>query len=260
MSASRETLEHRKTHNLCPRDGKPNAPNRKMCLSCLAKSAAKTERYRQRKIKNELCTNCGTETPVGTSRLCQECKDKASIYGHNAHVKRYDLRKMANICTLCNNNVVPGKTACQSCLDKRASIKKTKHKKNRSDGLCSQCGKNSPAGKGKRCQVCIDKRNDWYQGSSTQVKDKARRDENREVVIKHYGGKCVQCGELKPVRLAVDHIDGDGNTHRRKIKKYGSGFFRWLIDNDFPSGFQILCHNCNIEKHLNGGVCPHQVP
>jgi hypothetical protein len=129
---------------------------------------------------------------------------------------------------------------------------------NKHIGQCSQCGKNSPVTNGKRCQACIDKRNKWYQGSTTQTKDKTRRENNRAAAIEHYGGKCMCCGETEPCFLAIDHTDGDGNTHRKEINKYGSTFFKWLVDNDFPEGFQVLCHNCNMGKHINGGTCPHQ--
>lgn len=252
MPVSRETLEHRKTHNLCPRDGKPNAPNRKLCETCLAKCAAKTERYRQRKIKNKLCTNCGVEQPIGTSRLCIGCKDKASVYGHNAHIKRYNVRKQSKMCVDCNGAVELDKTLCLSCLERRKNNQQIKRDTFIANTLCSQCGGDLGGSTGKRCQVCIEKRNNWYQGSSTQHKDKERRDGNHNIVLKHYGGKCTKCGESELVCLAIDHMYGEGNTHRRKIKKYGSGFFKWLIDNDFPEGFQVLCHNCNIKKHLNG--------
>ena len=31
----------------------------------------------------------------------------------------------------------------------------------------------------------------------------------------------------------------------------------WLKRNDYPPGFQVLCHNCNWAKHALGR-CPHQ--
>lgn len=34
-------------------------------------------------------------------------------------------------------------------------------------------------------------------------------------------------------------------------------FYQWLEDNDYPPGFQTLCHNCNHAKHVLG-VCPHR--
>lgn len=30
----------------------------------------------------------------------------------------------------------------------------------------------------------------------------------------------------------------------------------WLKKNDYPKGFQILCHNCNMSKGFYG-YCPH---
>jgi hypothetical protein len=31
-----------------------------------------------------------------------------------------------------------------------------------------------------------------------------------------------------------------------------------LRKNGFPEGFQVLCANCNIGRHINGGICPHE--
>jgi hypothetical protein len=79
----------------------------------------------------------------------------------------------------------------------------------------------------------------------------------RRFIIFRYGGKCACCGEEREEFLAVDHINGNGNKHRRE-KGVGSGtaFYRWLRRNNFPEGYQILCHNCN---HSFGsyGYCPH---
>jgi hypothetical protein len=68
------------------------------------------------------------------------------------------------------------------------------------------------------------------------------------------------------VFLTIDHINNDGNIHRSIINgkrtkdgnSYGAGAqtYRWLIDNDYPGGFQVLCFNCNWAKS-NGG-CPHK--
>ncbi len=257
MATDPKTLEYRKSHGLCPRDGRPNKPGKSMCYHCLGNAAKRTEKYRQKKLKVNLCTSCGHNKSIDNSRLCSDCKDKMSIYCHNAHVKRYANRKNNNKCTLCNNDAAPGKTACQPCLDKRSLAKHDRYKNNSSANKCIQCGNDVSDLKGKRCQTCIDKRNDWYQGSTTQKKDTRRRQDRREAVLSHYGGRCVCCGEDEQCFLAIDHTDGEGNTHRKEINKYGSTFFKWLIDNDFPEGFQILCHNCNMGKHLNGGKCPH---
>jgi hypothetical protein len=76
----------------------------------------------------------------------------------------------------------------------------------------------------------------------------------REMVFSHYGKKCACCGETIYEFLTIDHINGDGNKHRREIK---TDIYRWLIKNNYPSGYQILCYNCNCSKGFYG-ICPHQ--
>lgn len=79
----------------------------------------------------------------------------------------------------------------------------------------------------------------------------------RTQVLDAYGSKCVCCGEMHPEFLAIDHIYGGGNAHRRSIGT-GLSLYRWLRQQDFPKeGFQILCHNCNMAKTFYG-CCPHQ--
>ncbi len=39
----------------------------------------------------------------------------------------------------------------------------------------------------------------------------------------------------------------------------GDNFLAWIIKNNFPKGFQILCHNCNHAKwHSKDNKYPHQ--
>jgi hypothetical protein len=78
-------------------------------------------------------------------------------------------------------------------------------------------------------------------------------------VIEVYGGKCVCCGETIIEFLTVDHIDGKGSKHRRELKiSSGGQFYYWLLRNNCPKGFQVMCWNCNHAKGTNR-VCPHQV-
>ena len=62
--------------------------------------------------------------------------------------------------------------------------------------------------------------------------------------------KCVICGEERMGCLSIDHINNDGAEHRREIG-YSSGgqLYRWLKRNNFPSGFQTLCMNCQWVKN-----------
>lgn len=78
------------------------------------------------------------------------------------------------------------------------------------------------------------------------------------IVFNHYGRKgiqCACCGEEHIKFLSIDHIEGGGTAHRKKIGSHYIYF--WLIKNGFPDGFRILCHNCN-QAIGAYGVCPHK--
>ncbi len=60
-------------------------------------------------------------------------------------------------------------------------------------------------------------------------------------VLEKLGGKCAKCGLDDYRTLQIDHIDGCGSA---EIKALGLDkmYRKILID---PSGYQILCANCN---------------
>jgi len=82
------------------------------------------------------------------------------------------------------------------------------------------------------------------------------RDNQRAKVYAAYGNKCVCCGETEPLFLSIDHVNNDGYQERKR-KPQGSLYSR-LIRAGFPKTYQLLCCNCNVGKHRNGGICPHQ--
>ena len=87
----------------------------------------------------------------------------------------------------------------------------------------------------------------------------ARGKRLRAAVFAAYGGEtCACCGEMTPEFMTIDHIDGCG-AELRKVHGLGQSFYGWLIRNNFPPGFQVLCFNCNMGRAKNGGVCPHKV-
>jgi hypothetical protein len=83
----------------------------------------------------------------------------------------------------------------------------------------------------------------------------------KRAVLDHYGGVCACCGEDEIAFLAIDHINGGGNQLRSngsQNPRGGADLYGWLRRNNYPGGYQVLCHNCNFGKHVNGGICPHQ--
>lgn len=76
-------------------------------------------------------------------------------------------------------------------------------------------------------------------------------------VIDHYGGRCLCCGETRWQFLALDHKDGGGTKHREETGARGDAMIDWILKNNFPDLFQILCHNCNQARGFYG-ICPHE--
>ena len=89
-----------------------------------------------------------------------------------------------------------------------------------------------------------------------RARDTARQ--NKLIVLDVYGNsRCVCCGEKEVAFLTIDHINNDGRQHRQQVGA-GSRLYRWLIANNFPDGYQVLCFNCNCGRQVNGGICPHE--
>jgi hypothetical protein len=100
-----------------------------------------------------------------------------------------------------------------------------------------------------KCAAAQQRYSDSGKKQSTNA---ARYRGEKEQVFTFYGRQCSRCGEADMRCLSIDHINGGGGAHRRKI---GSHFYRWLIKHNFPSGFQTLCMNCQyIKRHENNEV------
>jgi hypothetical protein len=75
----------------------------------------------------------------------------------------------------------------------------------------------------------------------------------REKVFSHYGAKCSWpgCNITDPDMLQVDHINGDGAQHRREIGRDGGATLRFIVKNNYPMTFRILCANHNWKHRAN---------
>jgi hypothetical protein len=116
-------------------------------------------------------------------------------------------------------------------------------------------------------------------GRRDRPENKAKRDkiryDMRLKVLQTYSKRlsnssipCCRCCGLNDTLgfLAVDHIIGrkqmDSEPELVKLgysSKLGSvNLLKWIIEHNFPKGFQILCHNCNTAKGMkqNNNKCP----
>ena len=96
-----------------------------------------------------------------------------------------------------------------------------------------------------------------YKTKNKTIINKKERDsryEEKLLILNHYSNNrlcCNECGYNNTHALTIDHINGNGNKHRKSIRNSGgASFYKWLIKNNLPEGYQVLCWNCNHLEHL----------
>jgi hypothetical protein len=203
------------------------------------------KKYREKYKLAGLCTNCGARKPEAGRSNCRRCLDYQKKY------RRANLA--AGLCGRCKKPNDTQGSLCGECLQ----WAKSRTQDRKSKGLCLQCGKRPKLSGKSLCEPCR---------VAQRPKDKAKAAALRDRILAHYGNKCACCGETTAEFLQVDHINNDGAEHRRtlgiklgKCRGAGAHTYRWLVKNNFPPGFQLLCANCNCAKGFYG-CCPHQQP
>ena len=157
-------------------------------------------------------------------------------------------KKTKRRCKKCNSPIYrypSGETRCTACRAKRArERRKTDPEyRERKDAVTAKWREDNPD---RNAAYCKTVREEW-----------------KLTVLRHYSGgvpQCACCEEPHVEFLTIDHIGNDGAAHRKVLRKSGvngSTFYWWLIKNNFPDGFQVLCMNCNFAKGAFG-ECPHE--
>ncbi len=130
--------------------------------------------------------------------------------------------------------------------------------------MCNRCFKFPALDGFKVCQICRDKRAEYYRNNKEMLDKigKRARDKTatrlRSQAYAAYGGKCVCCGINDVNYLQYDHINGGGAKHRQEIG-WGINFLKWLEKNNYPNILQLLCANCHHMK-TNKKTCPEIHP
>jgi len=190
------------------------------------------------------------------TKKCTKCK-KVCIKDTGFYYNRNTIDKLSSWCKLCSCSVSRRKTVaiedattlkkCSKCLVEKPRtfnfFTKNSHCVDGFVGVCKPC---------LREQV-----NPCRRAKLVQLKTK---------IFQYYTkGKmsCACCGERNFKFLTIDHIDGiptqekeESKAKGRKIS-HGMRLYYKLVREGFPSGFQILCFNCNSGKGIYG-VCPHK--
>lgn len=176
--------------------------------------------------------------------------DKDAIL--NRKNKRQQLR-LLGICTCCHKNPSRhGLSTCEQCKNKYNAYAEAKRAKRRKQGVCACCGNEQLKLGHVKCDHCYER-----DRKAHIIKERNLKIE----VFSHYGGVCGCCKEDELTMLTIDHINGGGTKHRRSIGLSGGGgqhFYKWLKDEGFPSGYRVLCINCNLSTYNNSGICAHK--
>ena len=79
----------------------------------------------------------------------------------------------------------------------------------------------------------------------------------RQTVLDALGKVCECCGESEDRFLTLEHKNGGGGLHRKRLKTTHS-VFKDIQRRGFPKEeFGVLCMNCNFATRF-GELCPHK--
>lgn len=166
------------------------------------------------------------------------------VYGAE---RRHAARKVG-LCTRCNKQkAVPDRAYCEACKKQNIKSSGLRFRVLARQGLCVFCAikKAGPLSKF-YCAACRLRQNQYRRLSYRRIRDE---------VLRSYGGRCTCCSEQQIEFLTIDHIHGGGRASPRA----GSALYQWLKKNRYPSGFQVLCWNCNCARSLRSdNICPHK--
>lgn len=100
-------------------------------------------------------------------------------------------------------------------------------------------------------------RRDYYYHNKDKMISQVneRNTKHRRIVLDYYSNgkfECACCKEKQYEFLSIDHII----RVEKSEYKTGGKLYRFLIKTGFPTGFQVLCMNCNWGRRFTG-ICPH---
>ncbi len=229
---------------------------------------SRSKTLRTSAISTKYCTKCGQRYPATTE----------FFYVTHKHLK--DKQRLSNWCKPClreNNRAWRKKNPTRMkelrSNQYRADRAKVRDIIARGIKICSICkqikpfeafsrNKYSALGYMSACKECRKTAYKIYKQNEIakygRSKEALRKAAIRLEVLKYYSKSdtpnCACCGENHIQFLGIDHINGEGNKHRKSIS---NNLYKWLYKSGFPAGFQVLCHNCNLARGFYGR-CPHE--
>lgn len=232
------TYQDRVNAGLCGKCGEERDSDGSLCSQCREQARKRAAEKRAKHRAAGACINCGASC-VGVR--CERCKATAKA-SRNRSIRK---RKLSGQCTACSNPAKPGCSLCQACIDKRSAVSSAHYQRRKAAGLCYYC--NRPPATGS--VLC-----DYHKAKTADYRLRLKL-----AAFDVYGGPfCSQCGNTDITILEVDHVNGGGCQHRKKVTNGAGGhpFYQWLKQNNYPDGFRVLCPTCNKKAHVQARACP----
>jgi hypothetical protein len=164
-----------------------------------------------------------------------------------------NIINLKNKCCVCGDLLIKishNKTLCKKCKN-QCAICKVDLINNRCSWvrLCIACSKTYGRLKSKKAR----------NNNPLKIKEAVVKSEKKFKlqVFQHYCKNKIQCAKCayEDIRaLSIDHMNGEGYLHlnEKGNRLKGKHLYRWLFKNNFPTGFQVLCMNCQfIKRHEN---------
>jgi len=238
----------------CCRNERGESPSLLYCLSCLLAMYESRKLFQDNRRQQNRCTLCNAPIQKNNYILCLVCRN--NIREYEIKIKKEVFTAYANKCHCCeecvfdflsmdhiNGRIRNGIKDIRKGHRLYSWLKQNNFPKNNFQLLCYNCN----CGKSNN-KICPHKIS-FIETSWWKYKLK---------IYSNYSDYCVCCGEEDIRFLTLDHIEENGSAHRKELKKQKTTIYGWLVKNNFPEGFQILCYNCNTGKSLNSGICPHK--
>ena len=179
-----------------------------------------------------VCKGCGRSS-TNQGLRGRPLKEKHGGMCSNCYNKLHDHKIKIN-CVKCGKETKDfGYKHCTFCYDNHVRVKKE----------CVGCGEIKRIVCNNKCTSC-------------------RMMERRVEAYSHYCDgdiQCACCDEKEIDFLTLDHINNDGAQHRKFNPNTGRNLVGYVMKNNYPKGYQILCMNCNFSKAKprNKGKCIH---
>ena len=90
----------------------------------------------------------------------------------------------------------------------------------------------------------------WWHSEDHKQRLKALKIE----VFTHYcksTPKCMCCNESEIDFQTIEHVRGKKN-YPHDPRKGGNKLIAWLKNNNYPTGYEVLCYNCNCARGMYG--------